>query len=230
MQHVAVVIPARNEEHRIEACLSSVLAARARCPVDVSVTLVADSCSDRTAELACRFPAVAVHELSASNVGMSRAFGVRAALEHCDVHPDQVWIANTDADSTVPVDWLVRQIELADAGYDAILGPVFPNPKEYPRHLQQGWARAHPAGRVRHEIYGANLGVRASAYLRAGGFAALEEHEDVDLVRRLRGSRVLYSDAPPVTTSARHDGRTPGGFAGFLRSEHEPGVPVTEVM
>lgn len=230
MQHVAVVIPARDEELRVEACLSSVLAAGARCPVDVSVTLVADSCSDRTTELARRFPDVAVLELSASNVGLSRAFGVRKALEHCGRHPAQVWIANTDADSTVPTDWLVRQVELADAGYDAILGEVFPDPKEYPRHLQQRWARAHRAGRTRNEIYGANLGVRASAYLRAGGFTSLEEHEDVDLVRRLCGSRVLYSDAPPVRTSARHDGRTPGGFAGYLRSEHEQFVSLTEAM
>lgn len=230
MQHVAVVIPARDEELRVEACLSSVLAARARCPVDVSITLVADSCSDRTTELARHFPAVAVLELSASNVGLSRAFGVRKALEYCGRDPAQVWIANTDADTTVPADWLVQQVELADAGYDAILGAVVPDPKEYPRHLQQRWARAHPAGRIRNEIYGANLGVRASVYLRAGGFAAREEHEDVDLVHRLRGSRVLYSDATPVKTSARHDGRTPGGFAGYLRYEHEHFVPVAEEM
>lgn len=227
IRHVAVVIPAKNEERSIEACLSALIAARARCPVDVSVTLIADSCSDRTIELARRFREIAVFELEVSSVGMSRAFGVRAALEHSGTHPDHVWIANTDADSTVPADWLVRQVELADAGYDAILGSVVPDPEEYPRHLQERWASAHPVGCVRQEIYGANLGVRASEYMLAGGFAALEEHEDVDLVRRLRTSRVLYSDSLLVKTSARLDGRTPGGFAGYLRSEREGSVSVT---
>src|SRR5690606_11862809 len=132
--------------------------------------------------------------------------------------PTHVWIANTDADSTVPADWLEQQVKLADAGYDAILGSVVPDPDEYPSDLQERWASAHPAGSVRHEIYGANFGVRASEYLLAGGFAALVEHEDVDLVRRLRTRRVLYTDALLVTTSARLDGRTPGGFAGYLRS------------
>lgn len=226
IRRVAVVIPAKNEERRIEACLSAVVAARARCPVEVSVTLVADSCSDRTVEFARRFREVAVLELEASNVGMSRACGVRAALEHSGTDPALVWIANTDADSTVPADWLLRQVELADAGYDAVLGSVVPDPDEYPLHLQERWASAHPAGQIRHEIYGANLGVRASEYLLVGGFAALKEHEDVDLVRRLHTSRVLYSDALLVKTSARLDGRTPGGFAGYLRSERESSVPV----
>ncbi|SDQ09256.1 glycosyltransferase [Leucobacter chromiiresistens] len=229
MQHVAVVIPAKNEERRIAACLSAVLAASARCPVDVSVTLVADGCTDRTVPLARSFAGVEVVEIAASNVGVGRALGVRHALRSLTVHPAGVWIANTDADSIVPSDWIAQQLLRAEAGVDAVLGSVVPDPAEYPRDLQQRWAHAHPAGRATPEIYGANLGVRASAYLRAGGFAALAEHEDVDLVRRLRAPRVRYSDASPVITSARLDGRTPGGFAGYLRAEREVEAPIVEL-
>ncbi|WP_053351690.1 glycosyltransferase [Leucobacter musarum] len=219
---VAVVIPAKNEEDRIEACLSAVRVAASRCPVPVSITLVADSCTDNTVERALRFRGVSVIELNASNVGVGRAAGVRSALERCGADTRGVWIANTDADSVVPADWLVQQISLAERGCDLVLGDVVPHPEEYPRALQQEWAHAHPPGRVRTEIYGANLGVRASTYLHVGGFAPLAEHEDVELMRRieqLRGARVRFSDAAPVQTSARLEGRTRGGFAGYLRAE-----------
>ena len=220
--HVAVVIPAKNEEDRIEACLSAVRVAASRCPVAVSITLVADSCTDRTVERSLTFRGVRVIEVSVSNVGIGRATGVRNALGRCGTEIRGVWVANTDADSVVPADWLVQQLSLANAGADLVLGDVVPHTDEYPRTLQEEWAYAHPPGRVRTEIYGANLGLRAAAYLRVGGFAPLAEHEDVDLVRRiaqLRGASVRYSDAAPVQTSARLEGRTPGGFAGYLRAE-----------
>jgi hypothetical protein len=44
------------------------------------------------------------------------------------------------------------------------------------------------------------------------------EHEDVDLVARLRrtGVAITASAAGEVLTSGRRDGRTPGGYAGYL--------------
>jgi hypothetical protein len=57
-------------------------------------------------------------------------------------------------------------------------------------------------------------------YRRAGGFPSNAEHEDVLLARRIRslGGRVVSAAGHPVLTSARLDGRTPGGVAGYLRS------------
>ena len=68
-------------------------------------------------------------------------------------------------------------------------------------------------------MHGANLGVRADAYLAAGGFRTVAEHEDVGLVETLRaaGAPIDSTDRAPVTTSARSTGRVPGGFAGYLR-------------
>jgi hypothetical protein len=80
-------------------------------------------------------------------------------------------------------------------------------------------------GRPNGHVHGANLGVRADAYLRAGGFATLPEHEDVDLVARLRADPrvdVRPSDAADVLTSGRTTGRTPGGYAGYLRASFPP--------
>jgi hypothetical protein len=68
-------------------------------------------------------------------------------------------------------------------------------------------------------VHGANLGFRASAYLRAGGFPALPTAEDQALVEALAagGCRVLRTRALPVVTSARRDSRAPDGFGHYLR-------------
>jgi len=72
---------------------------------------------------------------------------------------------------------------------------------------------------VHDHVHGANLGIRASAYLAAGGFAAVRCREDHDLLRALQamGRPVVRTWAEPVVTSARTHGRAPGGFADFLR-------------
>ena len=36
--------------------------------------------------------------------------------------PGSLWLANTDADSVVPWNWLIHQVDLADAGADLVLG------------------------------------------------------------------------------------------------------------
>ncbi len=67
-------------------------------------------------------------------------------------------------------------------------------------------------------IHGANLGLSATAYRRAGGFAAIPCHEDVALVRALQraGMGIAWSAKPRVATSARMRGRAKGGFADYL--------------
>jgi hypothetical protein len=74
-------------------------------------------------------------------------------------------------------------------------------------------ANQHP------HVHGANLGFRASAYLRASGFPALPTAEDHALVAALAagGCRVLRTRALPVVTSARRDSRAPDGSGHYLR-------------
>jgi hypothetical protein len=71
-------------------------------------------------------------------------------------------------------------------------------------------------------VYGANLGVRADAYLAVGGFGAVATGEDHHLWRRLgqAGYRRSYAAESTVRTSARRHGRAPGGLADLLRSLH----------
>jgi hypothetical protein len=67
-------------------------------------------------------------------------------------------------------------------------------------------------------VHGANLGFRASAYLRAGGFPAVPTGEDRALVAALdaAGGRVLRTRALTVVTSARREARAPHGFGDYL--------------
>jgi hypothetical protein len=70
-------------------------------------------------------------------------------------------------------------------------------------------------------VHGASLGIRADLYLAAGGFETVTEHEDVSLVDRCRrlGGVVVASDDAEVLTSGRTIGRTPGGYAAYLRAQ-----------
>ncbi len=76
----------------------------------------------------------------------------------------------------------------------------------------------HPDGSHPH-VHGANLGVRADAYLRAGEWNALETAEDHDLWGRLPNR--LSTARIEVVTSGRRQGRAPSGFAGALAAHNQ---------
>jgi len=226
---IAVVIPARDESELVGRCLASVLAAKrfveSRVPeVAVTVTLVADRCTDDTADVARGFAGVTVAEIDAGNVGLARATGVMLALESSGTLPDGVWIASTDADSVVPAGWLVEQARLARDGVGVVLGTVRPDLADLTPEQAEAWARLHSGDRALGEVHGANLGVRADLYLAAGGFPGLPEHEDVTFVERCaaNGATIVATDRGEVTTSGRQVGRTPGGFARYLRDDLLP--------
>jgi glycosyltransferase involved in cell wall biosynthesis len=225
---IGVVVPAHNEQDLLPACLASVRRAAQAVPrTPVHLVVVADACRDLTAEAARRGGASVV-AISARNAGAARAAGAREVLRLTgDLDPASVWLATTDADTLVPARWLSQQARYAAEGWDAIVGTI----------LVTDWS-GYPAGvrslfRERYEhaeadgtaadqhahVHGANLGFRASAYLRAGGFPALATAEDHALVSALAtaGSRVLRTRALPVITSARRDSRAPDGFGGYLR-------------
>jgi len=223
---IAVVVPARDESELVGRCLDSVLAAKARVEkhhrgLSVSVTLVADRCADDTADVARGYPGVTVVEIDAGNVGMARATGVMLALESSGRLPSDVWIASTDADSAVPDGWLLEQLRLARRGAGVVLGSVRPDFEDLSEEQAGAWAALHSAETGGAEVHGANLGVRADVYLAAGGFPSLAEHEDVALVERCTalGAEVVATRRCEVATSGRQVGRTPGGFARYLRDD-----------
>lgn len=228
LRGLAVVVPARDEARLIQRSLRSLSAAAAHasnawgeaCP-DIAIVVVADRCDDNTAALAQRVDGVQVIEVGFGNVGRARASGIQLALQNLGTAPDATWIANTDADSVVPFNWLTTHAGLADAGHDVLVGTVRPDFADLSREQVSAWKSLHTPGFPNGHVHGANLGVRASSYLAAGGFAPVGEHEDVQLAQRLEdlGSAIVATDLCEVVTSGRGHGRTPGGYARYLRED-----------
>ena len=223
--HLAVVIPARNESALLRDCLLSVQRAtrylHVRKPrVTVRTFIVLDSCTDGSRAIIAEFAEVTAIHAWFSSVGASRAAGARWGMSRLRSPAADTWIANTDADSTVPRNWLAEHVRLADSGHDLVVGTVQPVRSDLTPTQARAWDVTHPTGRHVGHVHGANLGVRASSYLAAGGFAPLAAHEDVDIVTRLRGlgARDTATDACPVTTSGRSVGRAPTGYAEYVRS------------
>lgn len=218
-----VVIPAHNEAALLPRCLRAVTTAAACCPMPVQTVVVLDSCDDGSAKLAGEFG----HDLhfvsvEAGNVGASRAAGFAYARSLCN-HADEsrAWYATTDADSEVDPDWLLRQTASAAA---MVLGVVrVTDWRHHPVALVRRYLRSYESsarGPNGHDhIHGANMGFRADAYWALGGFRPLATGEDVELVERFEaaGYRIERDSTLSVTTSARRNGRAPGGFAGHLR-------------
>jgi glycosyltransferase involved in cell wall biosynthesis len=175
---VGIVVPARNEEARIQRCLDSVLeAAEASGARRAFIVVVADRCTDRTVPLVERTlgQSGCVIECDAGAPGTARRLGVEAVLdEFRGVSRSRLWLANTDADSYVPVDWIRRQLQMARDGATAIAGIVAVDSfathgahgaATFARHYVLNADGTHP------HVHGANIGVRADVYLDAGGVA-----------------------------------------------------------
>jgi len=220
LDQAVVVVPAHNELEHLPRCLRALATASLCLPVPVLTVVVLDNCDDGSDRLAGQFGAdVHFVSIDAGNVGAARAAGFEYARSVCgSVEPERTWFATTDADSVVGTQWLAR-MTTADA--DMVLGtvriPVW-------RHFNVDVARRylhgyHSKGQGHNHIHGANMGFRADAYWKVGGFKALATGEDVDLVERFEatGMRIHRDAELSVATSDRRDGRAPNGFAQHLR-------------
>lgn len=227
--HVAVLIPAADEEELLPRCIHSVIAAVACLPRTITSDIIVadDNSSDRTAHIATDLlgSCGTVVRIHADNVGKVRALAARHALARYKGKLERCWLANTDADCDIPRTWLIDQLSIANRGVDAIAGTVSVDSftghgPEVPRRFRETY-EIRPDGSHPH-VHGANLGVRADAYLRAGGWAALRTAEDHDLWRRLlgSGSAVISTNRTQVITSGRITGRAPNGFAGALAAHN----------
>ena len=213
---IGILIPVHNEEALLGECLQAARIAASHPGLEgeaVHILVVLDSCSDGSAAIAQAHRVHSLH-VQARNVGQARGVGARHLLD-----PGARWISCTDADSRVAPDWLVAQLAL---GCDAVCGTVTVDAwsEGFDPAAQIRYHQAYQARDGHRHIHGANLGVSASAYVQAGGFAPLACHEDVQLVRELErcGASIAWSHAPQVVTSARLDCRAQGGFGDYLKS------------
>jgi cellulose synthase/poly-beta-1,6-N-acetylglucosamine synthase-like glycosyltransferase len=223
---IGVVIPAQNEEASIEACVGSVRRAceYSGCRDSLWIVVVADTCTDRTANLARG--AIGsfgeVIEARVRSAGSARRLGAKAVVDHfCTIDPRSIWLANTDADTCVSRDWIDVQLNLANDGITGVAGIV--------RLGHESSAAAHEVHRRNYplgtdgthtHVHGANIAVRADAYLDVGGWKdrALAEEHCLWGRLRSRGWRISSPTNSVVTTSGRLEGRAPGGFADTLKA------------
>ncbi len=218
---VGVVVPAHDEEELLPACLAALRQAAGRiAPVPVHLVVVADACTDRTADRA-RAAGAEVVEIRARRVGAARAAGFAEVLRRTrPTDPAAVWLATTDADTLVPPGWLAQQLSHACQGWDAVVGTVTVTDwSAHPAHVPGLFAARYEHGTGSHpHVHGANLGISAAAYLAAGGFRGLRTAEDHALVHALgaAGRRILRTTDLTVVTSARRHPRAPRGFGHLL--------------
>jgi hypothetical protein len=194
-----------------------------------TIEVVAHRCSDATAMVAAgalgRDGEVALDETSWC-VGQVRDRGVRRALSRLGCRPDDTWVLSTDADTRVGAAWVVdvlasaRRVDAVAVVGLAALDRWRGTPEgaaAYTRLLTAGLRSGDPVHQHDH-VYGANLAVRADAYLAVGGFPAVPHGEDQSLVDRLQlaGYPLLRSAEVTVRTSGRLAARAAGGLADRL--------------
>lgn len=227
IQHVAVLVPARDEEKLIAKCINSIQAARRALPAAITsdVIVVSDRCVDRTSLIARGLLADEglVVSTNAGSVGHARATAARFALTRYREAADTCWLANTDADCEVPETWLTHQVKAAETGALALAGIVdvvdfSGHDAGVPQRFRETYVVA-PDGTHSH-VHGANLGVRADVYQLAGGWADLALAEEHDLWRRIPGGRVSDARMRVITSGRRHS-RVVGGFADALAAHNE---------
>ena len=231
IEAVGVVVPANDEEQLIGPCIAALEQARAHVAqrVETYLVVVLDACVDGTrtaAERALRGPHC-VLSAAFANVGKARAYGAAQVLRHfAQRDASCVWLATTDADSRVEPHWLADHLEVANAGAHGLAGAIDIDDWHGYTSKQIAAFRAFYAAHSASPVHGSNLGVRADAYLEAGGFAGEATGEDHALWNALRdcGKRLVSGRGVVVKTSSRWRGRAPGGFAGFL-ADHRRRVP-----
>jgi len=242
LKDTAVIIPARNEQARISACL---IALTQQDAARVTVILSVNDTTDRTAEVA-RDTAqrhglhLVVLERTlapAQGVGTARRIGCDHALRHM---PELRYILTTDADCIVSPDWIARNRAHLER-VDAVCGNVGLIAEEagildrmdrhlatlegtYRKLVQDFYARHAPGCAdivgTHGEAAGASLAFTKAAYFTVGGFAPLRSGEDRQIVRALRsaGHRVRHANDVTVRASCRLHGRAAGGMSDALKA------------
>jgi hypothetical protein len=235
---VVVVVPARDEEADIGATLRSVCAsldeARSQGLVgEALLEVTAHRCTDHTesrarAVLRGRTEGRVLRDDSTQSVGEVRDAAARRGLAALPDRPRDTWVLSTDADTRVGTGW-VGDI-LREAARTSVVAVVGLAPldqwhggeqgdRAYADLLASKMLTADEQALHQHDhVYGANLAVRADAYLDVGGFAHAVHGEDQALLDALvaAGHPVLRTRSIAVTTSGRLRGRAAGGLAEHL--------------
>jgi len=201
---VTVVIPAYNEAETIGMLLEALVHQVTKYTFEVIV--VDNASTDQTAAAARKFDKqlhLKVITEPISGRGAARAAGF--AVARGDI------ILSTDADTSVPPDWIERLVStLEDSGAVAVAGTCRIEDCSLRINRQFNWLqpRLMVAYRVVFRHYwltGSNFAIKAAAYHQSGGFSQkAADMDDIDLGFRVhRIGRIAMTPDVPVTTSGR---------------------------
>lgn len=200
---VSVVVPVKDDAEVLERCLEA-LSAQTRRPDEVVV--VDNASTDRTPEVAARWPVTYVHEPhpgipAAASAGYDQARGSLIARLDADSLPHPGWLADV-------VDRFIDDPLLAavtgPGRFDSLPGPLA-------RAAELGYMRAyfHLMERAvgRPPLFGSNFAMRREAWAAARGRIHRFDpnvHDDLDLSFALPPrARVAVDDRLAVRISAR---------------------------
>jgi len=194
---IGVIIPVQNEHASLDRCLRSVMLAAEHgtlCTELVRIVVVLDACSDRSRDIAQRYP-VRLIDTNAANKVAARAAGAAHLVQ-----AGARWLAWTEADVRVPDDWLAAQLAY---GVDAVCGRVDAEPGAS-RFVQGRRRRSVTMDERRSNVHIANLGISTLAYMDAGGLNASLGHDERHLIEQVeaRGRRIAWSGSVRVSRFA----------------------------
>ena len=194
---VSVVVCSYNAERTMKACLASL---ETLDYPDYEVIVVNDGSTDRTLEIAERFPFCRI--ISQPNKGLSIARNVGAEAATGEI------VAYTDSDCVADPDWLTYLVaKMETSNLAACGGPNFPPPED---SLVPAAVAVSPGGpthvlisdEIAEHIAGCNMAFRRDALLALGGFDPVYRAagDDVDICWRFQdaGHTIGFSPAAIV--------------------------------
>ncbi|MGH2909028.1 MAG: glycosyltransferase, partial [Solirubrobacteraceae bacterium] len=182
-----LVIPARDEERHIAACLQA-LAAQTIAVDRFELIIVLDDCSDHTGEIAAgeaerlRLTLTQL-EGPGDGTGPARRLGMDAACRRLhELGRRHGLIVSTDADTRPARDWLARQLAHRDRGAVVIAGrieldsretdalpPALRTQRERDAAARLRLVRRDDPDAAHHHFAGASLAITAETYRAVGG-------------------------------------------------------------
>jgi len=217
---LSFVVPAYNEEAYLPACLESILSQIDLASNSCEIIVVNNASTDRTREVALRYPGVTVVDEPRKGLTFARQAGFAASTGNL--------IANVDADSRLTPGWVAKVLAtFAEADATRALHPdtqrplaAFSGPLVYydltPRQRRlvhifymTAWATYvinRYLLRVGSMVQGGNFVVNRSALDAIGGFnTAISFYgEDTDIARRLNAvGEVRFTFDLKMSSSAR---------------------------
>lgn len=206
---LSIVIPAYNEEGYIGKCLESVVAAKIASAYQVEIIAVNNASVDRTRDIILSFPDVKLVDEPRKGLPQARQSGFEATTGEL--------IANIDADTLVPAQWIDYIMVEFTKNDDlvALSGPyIYYDRSKFNNFLVRLYyylgyfmhVMNHHVFHVGAMIQGGNFVLRRTALEQIGGYDTSIKFygEDADVANRIsKVGRVKFTFSMPMYTSAR---------------------------